>query len=126
MSARQALCLTRLGRPYLLSRQSAHRLVPISEETILYGPGVALLALDGLPALLVEPEHLMDGLSSVALEQGSSDAVSQAMPRLALMVKASGDVFLAIAADEVGPADESTQSAQWLDLRKGMTDVESI
>ncbi len=125
MSARQALCLTRLGRPYLLPRQSAHRLVAISEEAILTGPGVALLALDGLPALLVEPEYLM-ARSSAVPEQGSSDAMTQGLPRLALMVKAFGDVFLAVAADEVGPADESAQNAQWLDLKKGMTDVQSL
>jgi hypothetical protein len=84
-----------------------------------------LLAVDGLPALLVEPDHLM-GLSSASSDQSSSDAMGQALPRLALMVKAPGDVFLAIAADEVGPADESAQNAQWLDLKKGMTDVQSI
>ncbi len=125
MSARQALCLTRLGRPYLLPRQSARRLVPLSEEAVLVGPGVALLSLEGLPAVLVEPDRLVAS-SAANAEQESATESTRIAPRLALMLESPGDVCWAIAADEVGPADESVQSAAWLDLKKGMTDVESI
>lgn len=123
MSSRQALCLMRSGGRYLLPRQFARRLVPMMGEAVLVGRGLSLVSVEGLPVLLVEPAQLLATPS--AMDQDvTAMAEPQPFARFALLVEASGDVSWAVAADEVGPADEGDQDAPWLDLTKGLTDVE--
>lgn len=114
----------RSGRRYLLPRQLARRLVPMTDEAILVGSGVALVAVEGLPAVLVEPAQLL--AKPVLMDQDMTPpGDQQPLARFALLVEALGDVSWAIAADEVGPADGEHQDASWLDLTKGLVDVES-
>jgi len=123
VSSRQALCLVRSGRRYLLPRQLARRLVPMTDEAFLVGSGVSLVSVEGLPALFVEPAQLL--ATPATMDQDLTvTAEPQPFARFALLVESSGDVSWAIAADEVGPADEGHQDAPWLDLTKGLTDVE--
>ncbi len=139
MSASQALCLTRLGRPFLLPRESARRVVSLTGEEILTSAGVALVMLEGLPSVLIEPEQLTSRVSEaevstadVAEADGSKEKVSAPLngpvpqslgdpARLAVVVDHSGDLLFAIAADQVRPAGDG-ETALPIDLRKGLMD----
>lgn len=129
MSASQALCLTRLGRPFLLPRQSARRVVSLSGEEILTSAGVALVVLDGLPAVLIEPERLTSTVSEAGASEATitetidsaSDESSGDAARLAVVVDRPGDILFAIAADQVRPAGDG-EAAQLIDLKKGLMD----
>jgi hypothetical protein len=95
----------------------------MTDEAILVGSGVSLVSVEGLPALLVEPVQL-SATPATMHQDLTVTAEPQPFARFALLVESSGDVSWAVAADEVGPADEDDQDASWLDLTKGLTDVE--
>ena len=122
MSASQTLCLTRLGRPFLLPRQSARRVVSLTGEEILAAAGVALVVLDGLPAVLIEPERLISAVPDMSepIDGPLADCPGETA-RLAVVVDHPGDVLFAIAADQIGPAGDG-QAAQTIDVRKGLMD----
>jgi hypothetical protein len=95
----------------------------MTDEAFLVGSGVSLVSVEGLPALFVEPAQLL--ATPATMDQDLTvTAEPQPFARFALLVESSGDVSWAIAADEVGTADEGNQDAPWLDLTKGLTDVE--
>lgn len=139
MSASQALCLTRLGRPFLLPRESARRVVPLTGEEILTSVGVALVMLEGLPAVLIEPERLTSAVAEVEVSKAEvseadiperkvsaplDGSVAQSLgdpARLAVVVDHPGELLYAIAADQVRPAGDG-EAALPIDLRKGLMD----
>lgn len=131
MSASQTLCLTRLGRPFFLPRASARRVVLLTGEEILTAAGMALIALDGVPAVLIEPERLASTFSEGGASEATTSEPVDGSPaessgdaaRLAVVVDYPGDVLFAIAADQVRPAGDG-DAAQSIDLRKGLMDGE--
>jgi len=66
--------------------------------------GLALAALEGLPALVMEPECMLSGATSADAIRGE--------PTMAVIVAQRGSVWVAIAADAVAfvPAAESSPS----------------
>ncbi len=104
-------------------------MVSLSGEEILAAAGVALVVLDGLPAVLIEPERFASTVSDGwASEETTSEPVDGSLAqspgnaaRLAVVVNQPGDVLLAIAADQVRPAGAG-EVAQPIDLRKGLMD----
>ncbi len=104
---------------------------------MLRADGAALVVLEGLPVLLVEPERLAESTTVPANESvvnasgtegddGVKDCLTHAVQRaarLAVVVNTPGDLLFAIAADQIGPMrDEWT--ARPIDVRKGLINGE--
>ena len=95
--------MTRHERAYFIPKTAVVRVHPCVDVVPL-ASGLALAALEGLPALVMEPECMRSGATSADAIMGE--------PPLAVIVAQRGSVWVAIAADAVAfvPAVESSSS----------------
>lgn len=108
--------IVRQDLAYDLSRDAVKSVLAVQQADVAGDSGTLVGCLDGQPAVIVEPMLITDTGATGQSAGSSKSKTRQKPPRWGLVIGVTGDMLLALAADQVDAFAEPLDSARRIDL----------
>lgn len=115
MDSSLVLRFYRNGQAYDLTRAAVKSVLGFQAMDLQGASGVHLGALEGQPAVALEPAQLREDRAARTPDTAAESRHDSAAPPLGVVIGSTGDVLLALAADRIEAFPEDNDSAHRMD-----------